>query len=130
MRVHQALVNDTAGGWVHKATTWVFDKESLVDSLVHHNNCDRRLLILVLVELPDSLFELWDLAVEHLVALRITHTVSVDDEVSWELSIVVLAEHMERVFTELLHLGLHDLLAFPLHQVVTEVLRHLLVGGG
>jgi hypothetical protein len=122
MRVHQALVNDTAGGWVHKAATWIFDKESLVDSFVHHNDSDRRLLRLVSVELPNSLFELRDLIVQHLVALSVAHAISVDYEVGRELTIVVLSEDLDRVFTKFAHLGLHDLLALPLHQVVTEVL--------
>lgn len=100
-----------------------------MDSFVHHNDCDSRLIRLVSIELPNSIFQLRDLTVQHLVALSITDSISEDYEVCWKVSAVVLLEHLDRIFTELLHLGLDNFLTFALNQVVTEVLRHLLVGG-
>ena len=100
-----------------------------MDSFVHHNDCDSRLISLVSVELPNSIFQLRDFTVQHLVALSITDSISEDDEVCWEVSAVVLLEHLNRIFAELSHFRLDDLLALALHQVVAEVLRHLFVGG-
>ena len=59
-----------------------------MNSLIDHNNCDRRFRRFVFVELSDSFFKLRDLTVQHLVSLSIADTISVDDEVGREVAIV------------------------------------------
>ena len=65
---------------------------------------------------------------DHLVAHSITHTVSVDDVVGGQLAIVILGEYIDSLLQRVFHLGLNDLLSFSLHDVLTVVLAHCLVG--
>jgi hypothetical protein len=88
MCVHKTLINNAARRRVNEPTASFFNKETLVNSLIHHNNCDRRFRSLVFVELSDSIFKLWNLTVQHLVSLSIADTISVDDEVGREVAIV------------------------------------------
>jgi len=62
-----------------------------------------------------------------LITLSITDTVSVDDEVGRELTVVVFGEGFDRLFDGILHVVLNDLLTFLLDEVVTVVLTHVLV---
>lgn len=59
--------------------------------------------------------------------MSITDTVSVDDEVGRELTVVVFGEGFDRFFDGILHVVLNDLLTFLLDEVVTVVLTHFLV---
>lgn len=62
-----------------------------------------------------------------MITLSITDTVSVDDEVGRELTVVVFGEGFDRLFDGILHVVLNDLLTFLLDEVVTVVLTHVLV---
>lgn len=107
----------------------ILNEESLRDPLVHHDHsyiwfCGR-----LVIKQVDSSFKLGNLTSKHLITLGITHTVSVDDDISWELVLVVNRESPDSLTDRLLHVVLHDLLALPLNQIITVVLTHLLVDG-
>jgi len=71
--------------------------------------------------------ELRDFDAEYLVALSVSNTVAVNDEVCGELSTVVLSESFDGRLNRLNHLFLDNLLALGLDQVVTEVLAQVRV---
>lgn len=79
--LHNVGVNDSSCIWVCEVTVSVLHKESLVDSLVHKNDCEVGFLVSLVVEVVDSRSELRDLSVEHLASHGIAHTVSVQNQV-------------------------------------------------
>lgn len=112
----QSLVNDATVGWVHEATTLVLDKEALCDSLVDDNERDlRRSSSLVLVHVADGSLELWDLFCEANVSLGVSKSISVDEEVGWEFSLVLGGKDVDGVLDGVDHIFLNDLLALLLH---------------
>jgi hypothetical protein len=60
-----------------------------------------------------------------LVSLGISNTVTIDDEVSGELVVVLLSEGLDGGLDRLNHLFLDDFLSLALHQVIAEVLTHV-----
>jgi hypothetical protein len=70
------------------------------------------------------------LLLDYLVSLCITDSVSEDDEVCWEVSVMVLGEYLNRLFDQVLHPSFNDLLALRLDDVIRVVLTHFLIGGG
>ena len=61
------------------------------------------------------------------VSLRISETISVDDEVSGVFTIVVACKTFNGILQGLLHLGMHDLLTLLLDDELRVVLAHLFV---
>ena len=96
----------------------ILDEEALSDALVYNNKSDLWLLAHLVVQLGEGLTELLELAIDDLIAHGITHTISVDDKVGWELPVVVLSEDLDCLLQGLLHLRLHNLLALPLDDVL------------
>ena len=88
MCVHKTLINNASRRRVNEPTVGFFNEETLVDSFIHHNNCDRRFRRMVSVELTDSVLKLGNLAVQHCVSLSIADSISVDDEVCRKVAIV------------------------------------------
>lgn len=98
------------------------------DALVDDNEGDLRLNPCLVVQLSEGLSELLDLLVNDLISLGITDTIAEDNEVGWELALVVRGKDFNRLLKGLLHLSLNDLLAFLLNDVFRIVLTHLFVG--
>jgi len=105
------------------------DEESLADSFVHNDHGDFWLGSGLVVKLADGVLELRNLFPQHLVTLGITNTIAVNHEVGW-VSLVFLAEGLDRFAKELIHLVFDNLLTFPLDDVVAVVLTHLRVDRG
>ena len=61
------------------------------------------------------------------VSLRISETISVDDEVSGVFTIVIACKTFNGILQGLLHLGMHDLLTLLLDDELRVVLAHLFV---
>ena len=89
-------------------------EEALSDPLVHDDECDLWVRSRLVVELIDGLLELWDLFRKAEVALSITQTISIDDEVSWVFSGVLLSKDLDGILDRIFHLSLDDLLSFLL----------------
>ena len=96
------------------------------DSFIDNNECQRRGLCLVVV-LVDGCSELRNLLFETDVSLRISETISVDDEVSGVLAIVIACKAFNGILEGLLHLSMHDLLTLLLDDELRVVLAHLFV---
>ena len=69
-------------------------EETLADALVDHNDRDFGLLLCLVVEVLNCLLELGNFLVQNLFALRISHTVSVDDKVGRIFIAVMLGEFL------------------------------------
>lgn len=104
----------------------VSHEEPLRDPLVHDDDRDLWLLTIT-VELGDSLLELGNFRCKHLVALGITNTVPVNDEVSRELLRVMLGKSLDSLSDHLFHTLFYNLLTLLLNKVVAIVLGHLSV---
>ena len=111
-------------------------EESLSDSLVHNDQGVLRELVLLgrvdAVLLLNDLVELLELVADDLSPHGIANSVSVDEDVVWELALVVVAEGLEcalEVFLE--NTGADDLLALlALRTCLGVVLAHVLIVGG
>lgn len=126
--LRKATVDDATTGWVHgSASLVVHHEESLVDSFVNKNNSDGWLVGHLVVQSLNSLLELLDFELENLLALGITNTVAVDDQVCGELALVVLCEALQGFLEAFLQFVLHHFFALLLNDVVRVVLRHVLV---
>ena len=104
-------------------------EEALSDPLVHDDECDLWVRSRLVVELIDGLLELWDLFRKAEVALSITQTISIDDEVSWVFSGVLLSKDLDGILDRIFHLSLDDLLSFLLDDELRVVLTHLDICG-
>ena len=123
----ETLVNDAAAWWVDQSAA-VLHKEALVDALVHNDERDLGLGLILTIELADGLLELGNLDANDGISLSVTHTVSVDDIVCRKVVAVLLLESLNCEFEGLLELTVDDLLTSSLHKVVRVVLRQLTVG--
>lgn len=127
----QSTVHNAAGRRIYKLTGALFlDKETLRDSLVNDDEGDLWRLGSTVVQFAEGLAELLNLLVDDLLALGIADTIAVDDQVRWELPVVVLREDLNGLLQAVLHLSLDDLLALRLHDVLRVVLAHLRVSAG
>ena len=126
--LNQSLIDDAARRRVTQTTFLILDKEPLCDALVDYNNSNLWLRSCLVVQLVDRIFKLRDLCRKYLVAHSITHTITIDDEVRWELILVVRCKHLNSFFQSFLHVLLNNLLALLLGDVLRVVLAHLFVG--
>ena len=100
IRFDEARVNEGALRWVQNLSISFF-KEPLSDSLIDHNQSDFRELDLSIracaqtVLLHADVFQLLQLCVYHLLSHRVTHSVTIDENVVWELTLVVVAIGLE-----------------------------------
>jgi hypothetical protein len=108
----------------------ILDEKALGDPLVHHNDRDFGFLGHLVVEQIDRSLKLGNLRSEDLIALGITDTIPVDNDVGRELTLVMLRERLDSLADRLLHVVLHDFLALLLDQIFTVVLTHLFVDRG
>lgn len=120
----QPLINDATRGGILK-TFNSFDEESLRDAFVHHDQSDLRGFVNLVVHLGESLLELVDLLAYNLVTHCVANSISVDNVVGWEITVVTFCESFNGLLESILHLGLNNLLTFPLDEVLGVVLAHL-----
>lgn len=127
MWVDQPFVNDAAWRWVAWGASIILDEEALVDSFVDHDDDDFR-KGLILVKSFYTLLKLRHFVCKNLSSLGVTHSISIDDDCSWELVTIVMWETSES-FTEWLldFILFNDFLALSLHKVVRVVLWHLFI---
>ena len=107
----------------------VFNKESLSDSFVDNDDCDEGLLLCCVVGLADGLTKLIDFLLKHLFSHGITNSVSVDDEVLWEI-FMTISEATKCSLNGLLELFVDNLLSLALDNAVRVVLTALFVDTG
>lgn len=105
----QSLVDYAARWRIVKTTLVILNKEPLSDALVDNNDSNLRFGSSLVVQLVDSALKLRDFSRQHLVALCITYTITINDEVGWELILVVLGEHSDGFFQSFLHVLLDNL---------------------
>lgn len=123
-------VNDTSRWWIlHCLSVSALDEHPLVDSLVHDDESDLRRVHLV-VERLDSFLELLYLFVNDLRELSFTNSVSVDDDLVWQRSIVLGRETSESVLHALVEVLSDEFLALWLDDDVTVGTCALSVVGG
>ena len=129
--VHDQLrVNDTACWWISQPTLTIFDEEALVDPLIGNDKSDFWHLVVDSVGLCNRFLELGHLSIEDLLPLSITNPISINDEVSWELSTILLLEGSNSILESLFHLRLNNLLASFLDQILAVILTHWLIDRG
>jgi len=121
------FIDNAAAGRVLRLTLAIDNEESLTYPLVDNDDRDFRLDRCLVVNITDRILELRDFYVEHLVALSVSNTVTVNYKVGGEFSLVVLSEGFYGRFNRLNHLFLDYLLALGLDQVITEVLTQIRV---
>jgi hypothetical protein len=121
-----ARVNQRPRRRVLKAPLSVLDEETLSDALVHNDDSDEGLLLGRVVGLIDGLPELVDLLLEDLFPHGITHSVSVDDEVLWIITMSLL-EAPKRTLDGVFQLLVDNLLSLALHDALRVVLAARLV---
>ncbi len=103
------------------------DEESLRNALINDDHSEFWFQT-SWVLLCDRSLKLRNLRFKHLTALGITNTVSVDDEIGGRESLgIILDKGSDGLRDGLPHTLLHNLLTFPLNQVLTVVLGHFLV---
>lgn len=124
---HQLGVYDASSRRVPELAGAILHEESLVDSFVDDDQRDLRSLIVWPVCLLQCFFELRDFSIEDLLSLSITDPISVDNEIGRKQVAVLVLEGADGFLEGLLHLGLDNLLALPLDQVLAVVLTHGLV---
>ena len=73
-------------------TSAVLHEEALCDAFVHNNERDLWRVASSVVQLSEGISELLDLLADDLLALCVAYTITVDDKVRRELSVVVLGE--------------------------------------
>lgn len=128
--LYNSSVNQASRRRILKSSALILNKESLSDALVHNDNSDERLLGSFVVGLSDSILELGYLSLENLTSHSITDSVSVDDEVTRKLALLLL-ESIECTLDGALEvLVVNYLLAFLLYHLLRVVLTHLTVDGG
>lgn len=112
------LVDDATRRRISQATTFVRHKETLSDALVDYYNSNfREFFSLFIVEIGNSSMELANFAIKDLLSLLLTNSVTVNDEVRWLRSLVVL-EDTNGFLYESLHLRFDQLLSLRLNNIV------------
>ena len=97
----------------------ILNKESLSDSLVHNDESDGWLVGTLVVHLGDDLLELCDFLLDDLPSHGISYTISVDDEVVWELSLgMSLLISLDSLLQSLSQVVVNDFLSFLLEDLV------------
>ena len=107
----------------------VLDEEPLSDPLVDDNKSHLWNHLSLVVDLSEDVLELGDLNTDDLVPHGVSHTISVDDVVGWQIALVVGGEGVDSFLEGLLHLALDNLLALLLDEELRVVLAHLFVDG-
>lgn len=129
--MRKATVNDAAAGRVHRpASLLVHHEEALIDPFVDENHSNLWLCGHLVVESLDCLLELLDFESKNLLTLGITNTVTVDDQVCGELTLVVFSEALKSLLEFFLELVFDNFLALLLDNVVRVVLGHVFVDRG
>lgn len=86
--LNKSVVNYTAGRWIGKSTIWIFDEKPLSNSLVDNDESHFWDSLGFVVQILDDLPELTDLLSEYLFSHSIANTISEDNEVLREFSIM------------------------------------------
>lgn len=119
--LNQTLVDDASRRRVGQLPTLIGHEETLSDTLVHNNNSDLRLFVLLIVDFGYCSVELADFSLEDLITLLLANSISVYNEVGRLASLLVF-ENLNRLLNQEFHLVLHKLLTLRLNNVVREVL--------
>ena len=129
MTLHQSLIDDATWRRIAQPSRLALHKESLWDALVDNNNSYLRMFVLLVGHLNCSL-QLGDFLRKQLSSLGIADSVSVDNEVSWKLTLVTLLKSFNCRNNQFLHFVLDNLLTLALDQIVAVVLRHFRIYAG
>ena len=128
---NKTFVDDASTRRVVKSSCcFIFQEESLVDSLIDYDKCNLRLCSVLWIELADCLLELCDFDLDHCITLGITDTITEDHEVRWHaLAFMLLFEGIDCKLQSLLELRVDYFLSTLLHEVLGVVLSHGRVSG-
>lgn len=127
----EVLVNDTTRWWVFGGSTVSTSHEhSLVDPLVDHGQGDGRRAADLVVQGLEGLLELAHLLVDDLLSHLVTDTISVDDDLSWSLTLMAVLELLNGSDKASIEILLNQLLVLLLDDNVREVLGLMWVGSG
>ena len=124
---NQVFVNDAAAWWVFQTTFLILNKESLGNSFVDYDNCDFRSHVKFVVRWIDSLLKLCNLFWQDLVALSVTNTISVYDEICWKLLFMIRGKCLNCLQDWSFHVSLDNLLSFLLNEMIAIILTHFLI---
>lgn len=117
---NKLAVNDTTRLRIRRLAISVLDEHSLVDSFVDNDKSDGRLRELV-VKWLDSFFELSDLLSNDLVSHLLSNSVSVDDDLRREGSLVFVGKGSDSTNQASVKILFDNLLVFLLDDDVGEV---------
>lgn len=117
---NKLAVNDTTWLRIRRLAISVLDEHSLVDSFVDNDKSDGRLRELV-VKWLDSFFELSDLLLNDLVSHLLSNSVSVDDDLRREGSLVFVGKGSDSTNQASVKILFDNLLVFLLDDDVGEV---------
>jgi hypothetical protein len=128
MTFDEPFVNDAPRRRIRKTALAVLNKETLWNPLIHNNDRDLRPVVLFDIQKIDCFLKLRNLTCQYLIALSITHSVSVNYKVCWELTIMMNSKLLNRLHNAITHIIFNNLLSLPLNQVISVILTHLSVG--
>jgi hypothetical protein len=117
---NKLAINDTTRLRIRRLAISVLDEHSLVDSFVDNYKSDGRLRELV-VKWLDSFFELSDLLSNDLVSHLLSNSVSVDDDLRREGSLVFVGKGFDSTNQASVKILFDNLLVFLLDDDVGEV---------
>jgi len=121
--VANLILNETR---VDDATWWrvinlvvsALNKHPLMDPLVHDSKCDCWLFSCLVVERRKSCLKLSDLLRDDLVSHLLANSISVDNDLLGEVTLVVLLEFSQSTDQALVEISFHKLLIFLLNKNV------------
>lgn len=124
--LNEVAVDDASARWVAQTVAFE-DEERLDDPLVHDDERDLRSLSSLVVQLVEGALELRDLSIDDLRSLSPADAITVDEDVSRQVVVVVFGENLHSSLDAVSHLRLDHFLALLLDDEVRVVLTELLV---
>jgi len=129
--LNKLVINNASWGWITGVALSIFDEESLIDSLVHHNHSHVWLVGCLVVDLFDHLSELRDLLLKNHPSHSITNSISENEEVIWQCSLRIMLNKSTQGSLECSgQVLVNNLLTFLLKDPCAVVLRHLSINWG
>lgn len=125
--LNKTFINDAPWRRIHKFSLVIFDKESLRNSLVYHNHSDFWFFRSFVRQLGNSFLKLGNFSSKDLFSLSVTDTITENNVVCRELSVVLFRESHNRLLDHVLHVVADDFLTFFLNKVIWVILTHLRV---
>ena len=117
-RLNEITVDNAATGRVVQTIVAIHNEEVLDDTLVDDHKGDFWLYTCLVIHFVAGCGELGNLGIDDLLSLSSTHTVAIDNDVGWEIVLVVLGELFDTLLESSLHLSCDYLLALLLDEEI------------